>query len=109
MSGERPTQPAGETSTAETSMAETSMAETSIIGDRANQRAQQTPAEQAIAADIDRTRAELAETVQELTSKADVVARARQAVGMRRYWAGLAGAAAGLVLTAVVIRKLRRR
>jgi len=108
MSGERPTQPAGETSTAETSMAETSMAETSIIGDRANQRAQQTPAEQAIAADIDRTRAELAETVQELTSKADVVARARQAVGMRRYWAGLAGAA-GLVLTAAFIRKLRRR
>jgi Protein of unknown function (DUF3618) len=109
MSGEQAAQPAGETSMAETSMAETSMAETSIIGDRANQRAEQTPAEQAIPADIERTRGELAETVQELTSKADVVARARQAVGMRRYWAGLAGVAAGLALTAVFIRKLRRR
>jgi Protein of unknown function (DUF3618) len=100
MSGERAAQPAGETS----------MAETSMVGDRANQRAEQTPAEQAIAADIERTRAELAETVQELTGKVDVVARARHAaVGMRRYWAGLAGAAAGLVLAAVFIRKLRRR
>jgi hypothetical protein len=99
MSGEQAAQPAGETSMAETSTVE-----------RANRRAEQTPAEQAIAADIERTRAELAETVHELTSKVDVVARARHAaVGMRRYWAGLAGAAAGLALTAVFIRKLRRR
>jgi Protein of unknown function (DUF3618) len=41
--------------------------------------AEQSPAEQAIAADIERTRAELGETVQQLADKAHVGARARHA------------------------------
>ncbi len=84
--------------------------QTGIVGDRANQSAEQPPTEQAIATDIERTRAELGETVEKLTSKVHVGARARHAAaGLRRYWAGLAGAAAGLALAAAFIRKLRRR
>jgi succinyl-CoA synthetase beta subunit len=92
------------------------------------QQPQQPPAdEQAIVADIEHTRAELAETVGELAAKADVKARARTAAaGLRErstraaarirqqavaggYWAPAASVAAGLVLLVLVVRNARRR
>jgi hypothetical protein len=73
--------------------------------------------EQAIAADIERTRAELGETVEQLAAKAHVGTRARQATAdfrarairgaARRYRTRLAGAALALALAAAA-RKLRR-
>lgn len=89
-------------------------------------------AERAIAADIEQTREELGRTVEQLAAKADVKARARQAVAdlrgrvteavpeqvtgtaqaaaakARRYWVQLAAAAAAVALATVVVRKLRR-
>jgi hypothetical protein len=88
---------------------------------------EQPPAdEQAIVADIEQTRAELAETVGELAAKADVKARARTAaadlrdrsaqVGARvrtqaaagGYWVPAVAIAAGLVLFLTAIRNARR-
>jgi hypothetical protein len=85
---------------------------------------EQSPAEQAIAADIERTRAELGETVQQLADKAHVGVRAKHAAaGMReravhaasdvpatarRYWAQMAAGAAALALAVLAVRKLRK-
>jgi Protein of unknown function (DUF3618) len=88
---------------------------------------QQAPAdEQAIVADIEQTRAALADTVSELAAKADVKARARTAAaGLRArsaqagarvrtraaaggYWVPAAAIAAGLVLLVTAIRNARR-
>jgi hypothetical protein len=85
---------------------------------------QPSPAEQAIAADIERTRAELGETVQQLADKTHVGARARHAAAdmreravhaasdvpatARRYRAQLAAAAMVLALAGLAARKLRK-
>jgi Protein of unknown function (DUF3618) len=87
----------------------------------------QAPAdEQAIVADIEQTRAALADTVSELAAKADVKARARTAAaGLRArsaqagarvrtraaaggYWVPAVAIAAGLVLFVTAIRNARR-
>jgi homoserine dehydrogenase len=81
-------------------------------------------AEQAIAADIERTRAELGQTVQQLADKAHVATRAKHAAAdvrdravraardlpatARRYSAQVAAATVVLALAVLAVRKLRK-